>query len=99
MSTMDEEIAAAVAASEEPDAGFGSFGSGTPPNTLSPSAAAPWQYRPAFEPAKGEPGDEPDLVVAKRIAAAFESIATSLQILSEAQMTLAQDAVYNTEHR
>jgi hypothetical protein len=91
----DEEIAAAIHAAETEIPPAGEATPGPEPvqgGGWATNARYAWQYRPQFDPSP----NSPPMI---RIAAAFESIATSLQILSEAQMTLAQDAVYNTEHR
>jgi hypothetical protein len=51
-----------------------------------------WRYRGQFEPDVSKPALD-------RIAAAFESIAVSLQDLSYAQNILAADTVYKTERQ
>ena len=63
-----------------------------PPGFAGLRSIEAWRYRTVFEPDVSKPALD-------RIAAAFESIAVSLQDLSYAQNILAADTVYKTERQ
>ncbi len=63
-----------------------------PPGFSAKPPIGSWRYRPGFDP-------DPSKTPLERLAAAFEDMAGSLRLLSEAQMTLAEDALYNTDRR